>query len=158
MKNALIVLVVLVVIIGGLMWWNSNNTLEAPAPEQNKEVGAVENTMPVLGPEGEGVEEAVVSEEGKVTVKEFTVTGKKFSFSPTTLTVQKGDKVKITFKNIDGFHDFKIDEYGIATAQKQSPAEEVLEFTADKAGSFEYYCSVGEHRALGMVGTLTVER
>ena len=91
------------------------------------------------------------------TAKEFVITGQKFSFTPSSITVKKGDRVKITFKNIDGFHDFKIDEYGIATKQAQSPSEEVLEFTADKTGSFEYYCSVGTHRAMGMKGTLKVE-
>ena len=90
-------------------------------------------------------------------IKEFTVKAFKFGYSPDTITVNKGDKVKITLKNIDGFHDFKIDEYGVATKQLKSPAEEVLEFTADKVGSFEYYCSVGTHRAMGMFGTLKVE-
>src|SRR3990167_9256749 len=32
-----------------------------------------------------------------------------------------------------------------------------VEFTADKAGGFEYYCSVGTHRAMGMVGAFIVE-
>ena len=31
------------------------------------------------------------------------------------------------------------------------------EFTADKVGSFEYYCSVGSHRSMGMKGVLKVE-
>jgi len=30
-------------------------------------------------------------------------------------------------------------------------------FVADKTGTFEYYCSVGNHRAQGMVGKLIVE-
>jgi plastocyanin len=90
-------------------------------------------------------------------VKEFTVTGNNFSFSPNVITVKKGDKVKITFNNTQGFHDFKIDEYGVATKQAQSPDTEVLEFIADKTGAFQYYCSVGSHRKMGMWGTLKVE-
>jgi plastocyanin len=90
-------------------------------------------------------------------VKQFTISGDNFSFSPTAITVKQGDRVQITFKNNNGFHDFVIDEYGVATKQAQSPATEVLEFTADKLGSFEYYCSVGTHRAMGMKGTLLVE-
>lgn len=89
-------------------------------------------------------------------VKEFTVTGGNFKFAPNTLSVKKGDKVRIVFKNAEGFHDFKIDEFNVATKQIQGGAEETVEFTADKAGSFEYYCSVGKHRAMGMKGTLTV--
>ncbi len=89
--------------------------------------------------------------------KEFTVSGANFSFTPSTLTVKKGDKVKITFVDTQGFHDFKIDELGVASKKIQGGAQDVVEFTADKTGSFEYYCSVGEHRAMGMKGTLTVE-
>jgi plastocyanin len=46
--------------------------------------------------------------------------------------------------------------YGAATKQTQAPTEEVIEFTADKVGSFEYYCSVGSHRQMGMKGVLKV--
>ncbi|MDQ5952387.1 MAG: plastocyanin, partial [Patescibacteria group bacterium] len=71
-------------------------------------------------------------------------------------TVQKGDTVRIIFKNEDGFHDLKIDEFNVATKQIQGGAEETVEFVADKAGTFEYYCSVGKHRDMGMKGTITV--
>ena len=85
-------------------------------------------------------------------VKEFTVTGSAFKFAPATLTVNKGDTVRITFK-----HDFVIDELGVKTQVINTGQEEVVEFVADTAGTFEYYCSVGNHRQMGMVGTLTVK-
>ncbi len=91
------------------------------------------------------------------TVKSFTVTGSNFKFDPSTITVNRGDTVKITFKNTDGFHDFKIDEFNVATAQIKGGASETVTFVADKTGSFEYYCSVGQHRAMGMKGTLIVK-
>jgi plastocyanin len=90
-------------------------------------------------------------------VKEFTVIGKNFAFEPSLITVKKGDRVKITFKNDVGFHDFVIDEFGAATKQTQAPTTEVIEFTANKTGTFEYYCSVGSHRTMGMKGTLVVK-
>jgi plastocyanin len=89
-------------------------------------------------------------------VKTFTVTGGNFEFTPASMTVKKGDTVRITFMNVEGFHDFVIDEFDVATKQIQGGAEEVVEFVADETGSFEYYCSVGSHRAMGMKGTLTV--
>jgi cytochrome c oxidase subunit 2 len=90
-------------------------------------------------------------------VKEFTITGQNFSFAPAVITVKKGDKVKITFKNAEGFHDFKIDEFNVATKQIQGGGEDTVEFTADKTGTFEYYCSVGKHRQMGMKGQLIVQ-
>ncbi|TSC89143.1 MAG: plastocyanin [Parcubacteria group bacterium Gr01-1014_3] len=89
-------------------------------------------------------------------VKEFTITTSNFKFSESMMTVKKGDTVKITVKNMDGFHDFVIDEFGVATKKLQAGQEETLTFIADKAGSFEFYCSVGSHRKMGMKGTLTV--
>lgn len=90
-------------------------------------------------------------------VKEFTVTGKKFSFTPSSITVKKEGRMKIIFKNIEGIHDFRINEFGVATKQIGEGTQDIVEFTADKTGSFEYYCSVGQHRAMGMKGTLTVQ-
>ena len=144
-KTYAIVIVLVLVMLGVLFFTGKGSKLEAPAVvnDVNKENG------------GTGLvseEETTIAE-----VREFTISGQNFSFTPSSITVKKGDKVKITFKSIDGFHDFKIDEYGIATQQLKSPAEEVLEFTADKVGNFEYYCSVGSHRAMGMWGTFEVE-
>ncbi len=90
-------------------------------------------------------------------VKVFTVTGSNFSFDKSTLTVKKGDLVKITFINAEGFHDLKIDEFNVATKKLSGGGQETVEFTATKTGSFEYYCSVGNHRAMGMKGTLIVQ-
>ena len=53
--------------------------------------------------------------------------------------------------------DFKIDEFGVATKTIKGGEEELVEFVADKVGSFEYYCSIGTHRAMGMWGTLRIE-
>src|SRR3990167_4242135 len=153
MKKTYIIVIVLVIVAGILFFGLRSKKLEAPIVED--ENLPVSNTMPVLGEEGLGVDETIVVEEEKV--KEFVISGQNFSFTPSSITVKKGDKVKITFKSIDGFHDFKIDEYGIATQQLKSPAEEVLEFTADKVGNFEYYCSVDSHKAMGMWGTFEVE-
>jgi len=52
-------------------------------------------------------------------------------------------------------HDFKIDEYNIY-ADTQPNKEYVVEFTADKAGDFVYYCTKPGHREKGQWGTLKV--
>jgi len=89
-------------------------------------------------------------------VKQFTVTAKNFTFAPATLTVNRGDRVRITLQNNEGFHDLVIDEFNARTKQIQGVSQDTVEFVADKSGSFEYYCSVGQHRQMGMVGTLIV--
>ncbi|OGI83738.1 hypothetical protein A2997_02125 [Candidatus Nomurabacteria bacterium RIFCSPLOWO2_01_FULL_36_10b] len=87
----------------------------------------------------------------------FNVTGKSLSFLPDEIRVKKGDHVKINFTSMDSTHDFVIDEFSIRTDRLQAGVSDTVEFIADKTGIFEYYCSFGEHKAMGMTGTLIVE-
>lgn len=93
----------------------------------------------------------------KPTTLTFDVVGGNYYFTPNIMKVQKGDTVKINFKNNDGFHDFKIDEFNIFTPRIKSGETASISFVVDKSGTFEYYCSVGTHRLMGMKGTLIVE-
>ena len=96
-------------------------------------------------------------------VKEFTlqsftqiVEGKYFpQFSQKELTVNKGDFVRIKVTNTKGSHDFIIDEFGVYSETPLNQ-EMTVEFVADKAGSFEYYCTRPGHRQNGQLGTLKV--
>lgn len=89
--------------------------------------------------------------------KEIIVEGSNYKFAPDKITVKKGEKTRIVFKNTGGVHDFRVDELNIATAVIQGDKEDFVEFTADKTGEFEFYCSVDGHRQMGMKGTMTVE-
>ncbi|MEX2144846.1 MAG: plastocyanin/azurin family copper-binding protein [Candidatus Spechtbacterales bacterium] len=91
-------------------------------------------------------------------VHEFVIYGGNYYYTVEEIRVKKGDTVKITFSSEEGFHDFVLDEFNVATQRyRPGEGEETVEFVADQAGEFEYYCSVGEHRQLGQVGTLIVE-
>ncbi|MEK7613663.1 MAG: cupredoxin domain-containing protein [Patescibacteria group bacterium] len=156
MKTTIAILI-LVLVFGGAYYLSRNQ----PADTSKAEEGAVQNTMPVPGVEG--VEEMVVEDDGALAADDtnslvnlINVEGGKFYFKPNTITAKKGETVRITFKNVDGLHDFVIDEFNVKTKQLQGGTEETVEFVADKVGTFEYYCSVGTHRQMGMVGTLTV--
>ena len=74
-------------------------------------------------------------------LKEFTITAKKFDFTPSTITVNQGDIVKLTVTSTDVAHGIKISEYDID--ERLEPNEEVIiQFTADKPGTFPIICSV----------------
>ncbi len=149
-KKTIVSLVMAAIIVGGLIFLYTNSgSQQMPmgneaAAIETPEVGAINTPAPTPAPVTQGA------------VKEFTVTGSNFSFSPTALTVKKGDQVKIIFKNVGGTHDFVIDEFSVATKRISGGAEDSVTFTADKTGTFEYYCSVGSHRAMGMKGQLIV--
>ncbi|MDL1953276.1 hypothetical protein FBR07_03795 [Candidatus Uhrbacteria bacterium UHB] len=91
------------------------------------------------------------------TVLTFDVAGGNFWFTPDEIRVKKGDTVKIHFVNAGGFHNFVLDEFNVDFAPNKTGERYDVEFVADKAGSFEYYCSVGAHRQMGMKGVLIVE-
>ncbi len=87
----------------------------------------------------------------------FTVLWSNYEYDIKEMRVKEGDTVTITFRSVGGFHDWVVDEFDAATEQVQTDGETSVTFIADKKGTFEYYCSVGQHRANGMVGTLIVE-
>ena len=71
----------------------------------------------------------------------FTLTARKYAFSPARIEVYAGDLVKITFEAQDIPHSFTIDAYRIAKrAAPGRPA--VFEFRADQVGTFPYYCNL----------------
>ncbi len=135
MKKFIILAIGVVVFTGGCTWQNSQK------PEEKTPI------------------EQIVQEEQQVQpeVKEFEVSGNNFAFSPTEIIVNQGDTVRINFTNSGGFHDLVIDEFNARTKQLADGAKETIEFVADKTGTFEYYCSVGKHREMGMVGNLIVK-
>ena len=146
MNNTLVtVAVVVVLVLGGFFLFQKRGV--APIDNLNLDPTVqVDTTMPVPGSE---VEETLV-------VKEFSVDAAPFSFTPLTMTVNKGDTVEITVKNVKGTHDLKIDEFNAATRTLNAGETQTISFVADKVGTFEYYCLVGNHRAMGMVGSFIV--
>tara|TARA_Y100000310_G_scaffold91480_1_gene88834 strand:+ start:124 stop:534 length:411 start_codon:yes stop_codon:yes gene_type:complete len=101
------------------------------------------------------------NEDSKVK-KTFILTGENFKFllggkEAPELHVKEGDLVRIEFSSTNGFHDWVIGEFNAATERVQTDGSTYVEFTADKKGTFEYYCSVGKHRENGMKGNLIVE-
>ena len=95
--------------------------------------------------------------EPKGEVKTFTVNGSSFAFSLKEIRVKKGDTVKIVFNNEEGIHDWVVDAFNARTKRITGGQSDTVTFVADKTGTFEYYCSVGSHRAMGMKGNLIVE-
>jgi plastocyanin len=94
---------------------------------------------------------------GAAVTKTFDVIAKNFSFSPSIIAVNKGDIVRINFINENGSHDFVLNDFNAKTQVTNTGQTQTIEFIADKTGSFEYYCSVGSHRTMGMRGTLVVQ-
>lgn len=96
--------------------------------------------------------------EEKQVIKEITVSGDDYSFSPAALNLKAGENVRLNFKN-EGkvVHNWVIENGGVSS-QTISPGEtDTVDFAAPKSGKYTVYCSVPGHKERGMVGELTVE-
>jgi heme/copper-type cytochrome/quinol oxidase subunit 2 len=119
----------------------------------------VTTSMPVPAPgvDPDSVEEMVVEDNNQPgDIKEFAMTARQFEFEPSTITVNEGDTVRLTITSEDVPHGFAIAEFDV---NARLPVNEptTVEFVADKAGTYRFFCSVmcGEgHRE--MTGTLVV--
>jgi plastocyanin len=156
MKALVVLLVALVVLGGGYYWYTSQQTPAMDVDVSMDGMNDMDMPTPPSTPSTSTATSAPSTGTTNGAVKEFTVTGKNFSFAPAAMSVKKGDRVRITFVNDGGTHDLRVDGYDVGTKVIQGGTSETFEFVADEAGSFEYYCSVGQHRQMGMKGTLTV--
>lgn len=95
------------------------------------------------------VSSAVIQADGNTKI--ISITAKKYDYTPGTITVKKGEHVKIVVENKDTEHGIVIPDLNVRGINS-------VEFNADKAGTFEFYCPTfcgSGHRE--MKGKLIVE-
>ncbi|HWX40325.1 MAG TPA: DUF5777 family beta-barrel protein [Blastocatellia bacterium] len=106
---------------------------------------------------GPGANEAR-SEGNEPGAAEIKVIARQFEFEPKTISVRKGEPVKLVITSEDVDHGFAIDEFKINKRIKGGGSA-VVEFTPDREGRFRIYCSVvcgDDHDK--MVGELIVTK
>lgn len=96
----------------------------------------------------------------KLDAREISMEMGMFYFTPNVIEAEAGETITVTIENVEGLHDFVIDELDVATEQVNGGESVTATFTIpeDASGTeYEFYCSVNSHRAQGMVGTLIVK-
>lgn len=90
-------------------------------------------------------------------VREFAITGNNHAFSPSVITVDRDDLVKITFSATDIAHSFTNEKYRIS--KRAGAGQSVtFEFRADQPGESEFYCNLTvDERCRNMRGRLIVK-
>ena len=156
MKYLYMVIVVIIIVAGGYYLFNTQENTSSDTPGSASE-GSASMEVPALGNENSVAEMIVTEDASAPKIKEFNVSGKNFSFSVGEIRVKQGDTVRINFTSAEGTHDWVVDKFDAKTKRVNTNESVSVEFIADQTGIFEYYCSVGSHRALGMVGNLVVE-
>ncbi len=66
--------------------------------------------------------------------KEFTLNAFRFGYTPNTISINKGDKIKIIINNTDALHGIRIPDLNLK-------GNDFIEFTAEKTGEFDWYCA-----------------
>lgn len=89
-------------------------------------------------------------------IKQGIIEASNFKFVPDAIQVNEGDTVVITVKSVQGIHDFTIDELNVKSKTLQEGQSEEITFVASKKGAFRFYDSTGQHRVMGMEGTIVV--
>ena len=152
MNKIVTAVLVAVLLVGGYLYLKPADTTgdaQTAATPTDEQLAAVAAAVPAAVP---------------TTVREFAMQSwmenksgtMSAHFSLNEIRVKRGDLVRITITNTAGIHDFTIDGLGI---KKETPLSQpvVVEFVADKVGTFEYYCSKYNHRQLGQKGNLIIE-
>ena len=144
-----------VIVVGGVgvigLGKNSNQTVPVAATQK------LQTAQPTATDTTAEVEGATDTAPQNSEVNTISVAGGNFYFKPNEIRVKKGEKVKIALSSKDGIHDFVIDDFDVKSPRISDDNTTSVEFTPDKTGTFEFYCSVGQHRAMGMKGNLIVE-
>jgi len=173
MKYAYIIVAIVLVLIVGYFAYatvqnNAQEAMQEEVPEGYHKMSDGTLMRNDAGTEGMGAlselqEKAQIQAQKEVSLEidpnaeVFEVRGVNYGFDVKEIRVKKGQTVTINFESTDGFHDWAVDEFDAKTQKVQPGTPTSVTFVADQAGTFEYYCSVGQHRAHGMVGKLIVE-
>ncbi|OGG12036.1 hypothetical protein A2Z00_03345 [Candidatus Gottesmanbacteria bacterium RBG_13_45_10] len=154
-KVYLFLIIIFVLGAGGYLLMKSYSPLTEPISEAPQTMLTPTTTSEIVAGSS-GTDAGATAQSNKA--KEFKVDGNEFAFAPNTLSVAKGDTVNVTFTNTGKYpHNFVINELNVQSKTVQPGQSDTVTFTANKTGSFQYYCSVDSHKDKGMVGTLTVQ-
>jgi nitrite reductase (NO-forming) len=86
----------------------------------------------------------------------ISISASEFKFSPTAIQAAVGQKVTLTLDNTGVVeHDVTIPSIGLTVLAKAGQSAS-REFTFDKPGIFDFFCSIPGHKDTGMKGRLTV--
>jgi heme/copper-type cytochrome/quinol oxidase subunit 2 len=85
------------------------------------------------------------------------VTASRYRFEPASISVTQGDSVRLRVRSADVSHSLAIKAFRVKTVAPRGGEPVMIEFVADRAGTFEITCSeyCGSGHS-GMKGTLVV--
>jgi plastocyanin len=80
--------------------------------------------------------------------------GGNYMYSPTEITVSRGETLELVLVSQNEFHSFTADDLDI-DVEVEAGESDTLVFTFDQPGTFDFICV--PHESLGMVGQIIVQ-
>ena len=181
----IVIVVVVVIVIGaGIYYWNSlragNNFASLPATGtagstatpgsgtvSNANASATIQSLPSnvvvptqnasSVPAGVAAPSIVTSgsPSGSTSYRSFSINISGGAYTPNTVIVNQGDTVHISLTAVDGGYDFTQPNYGLSLAISKGQSK-VVQFDADTAGKFTFYCASCGGPAKGPTGYIEV--
>ncbi len=167
MKKVILPVVVVVLLLGAFWFeWRGINKQPDELPEVSSKPEEAPQASRVV-PEKEAALISKSDEEEFPRVITEAINGRtgrtihmgvrQYAWDPSTLTVKKGELVRLIIHNADVMHGIVIPDLGIMEGDIP-PEGAVIEFSPNKVGTFEFFCSVycGEGH-MEMRGKIVVE-
>lgn len=73
--------------------------------------------------------------------KTIEVVARKFDFEPSRIEVTEGDRVRLMVRSADSVHGIQIKRFGVNKFIPRGGESVRIDFTANRAGTFEILCS-----------------
>lgn len=158
----LILLLSLIFLVSGCI----SQSEQAIAEETRESGETIINSLPTAEEIESLIQEEIQGETESVTVPEDTesktveidIIARQWEFVPDEITVNEGDTVVLHITSEDVTHGFSLPQFSGASGAINPGEETTIEFVADKAGTYDFHCSIfcGSGHG-GMKGTLIVE-
>lgn len=95
-------------------------------------------------------------------VKTIDVIASRFTFEPATITVARGDRVRLRLHSTDRSHGIAIRAFRVKAVIPKMGETVTVEFVADQAGTFDFtcseYCGTGHAAMKGRLVVLASEK
>lgn len=131
-KSDIIFIIGLIIILGGITFFIVTKVQKTGTQQTENVAVELPSVSDAALSDGAGAESAV---------KEFNITAKQWSFSPSVIEVKKGDAVTLNITSVDVLHGIVIEAFNVNTNLQPGKTVTVT-FTADRTGSFPFFCSV----------------
>lgn len=160
-KKLVGILVVALIIIGGVWWLNMEEEKDSDSKDDSassqSDKSSAETKVSLTINESDADPSSNTASEDVQDVNALELGS--FYFSPNVLTFAPGSTVTLDLNNVEGFHDFVIDEFDVKTDTIAAGETERVTFTIpdNASGEYTFYCSIGNHREQGMEGTIVVQ-